>query len=134
MAAKKKAAAKAKQAPKRAPKPRPQDGHVRLRVLRSFGTLVDGVAICPGKGTEITRGRSEADRLIASGVAEEIMTPERMLVQAAKQLGVGLITDRAPIISAAAAEGVGVVRPGGSPKQEEPKPAAPAEGEGAPAA
>ena len=85
---------------------------VRMRVLKSYGTLVDGVAICPDRGQVIERGEAEAQRLEASGTAERILSPEQHLVKAARQLGVALVTDRPAIISAATAAGVGVVKPG----------------------
>ena len=85
---------------------------VKMRVLKSFGSLVDGVAICPGTGTIIERGVREAHELEKAGVAEQILTPEDQLVRAAKKLGVGLITDKASIIKAATHMGVGTVKPG----------------------
>lgn len=85
---------------------------VRMRVLQSFGSLVDGVAICPHRGQVIERGEEEARRLEESGTAERILDADQQLVSAARKLGVALVTDRPAIISAAAAAGVGVVKPG----------------------
>ena len=82
---------------------------VKLRVLQSFATLVDGVAIVPDTGTVIERSPREARRLERAGLADPILSKEEQLVRAAKALGVGLVSNRASVISAAKAAGVGYV-------------------------
>ena len=82
---------------------------VKLRVLQSFATLVDGVAIVPDTGTVIERSRREAKRLEEAGLVDPILTQEERLVRAAKALGVGLVTNRASVVTAAKAAGVAIV-------------------------
>jgi len=100
----------------------------KLRALHSFVDVqkiatdsegdASGAVVSVSKGDIIHRGEEVADKLIDSGLVEEILDPIDQMVQTAHDLGdVAFVTDNQEVTAACAEAGVGCAPTGNKGKK-----------------